>query len=321
MTVRQLSLGGIPAISLSNAELELVVAPTLGMKITNLRRRRGREWLWRNPAIPYQPGVPGSSYVETADSGGWDECFPTVLPSLIPGAPDGTPPLPDHGELWAARWEARIYEHAEGVTVVGTVRGTALPYEFTREITLAASEPVAVLRYRVRHLGGEPFPWIWSAHPLFAVRPGMQIVLPTVEQVQLVEVHGRSDWQPGMVLPWPLGGGEEAFAFPEREAGWAVMAYADIGRSGRVLLEDPEAEEWVDLLVEPEEVPQVGLWINCDGWAPQGGTPYYNCALEPSIGAPGRLQEAAGDWGLASTLHPGQERAWRLTVGLWTGED
>ncbi len=92
MTVRQLSLGGIPAVSLSNDLLELVVAPTLGMKITNLRRRRGREWLWRNPAIPYAPGVPGSSYVETADSGGWDECFPTVLPSRIPGAPPETPP-------------------------------------------------------------------------------------------------------------------------------------------------------------------------------------------------------------------------------------
>ncbi len=321
MTVRQLSLGGIPAVSLSNAELEVVLAPTLGMKITNLRRRGGREWLWRNPAIPYQPGVPGSSYVETADSGGWDECFPTVLPSLIPGAPDGTPPLPDHGELWAARWEARIYEHAEGVTVVGTARGTALPYEFTREITLAASEPVAVLRYRVRHLGGEPFPWIWSAHPTFAVRPGMQLVLPTVEQVQLVDVHGSTDWQPGMVLPWPLG----------RRGGSVRLSRARsrVGRDGlrrrRPVGADPaggpEAEEWVDLLVEPDEVPQVGLWLNCDGWAPQGGTPYYNCALEPSIGAPGRLQEAAGEWGLASTLHPGEERAWRLTVGLWTGED
>ena len=87
MTIRQLSLGGIPAVSLSNDRLEVVVAPTLGMKLTNLRRRRGREWLWRNPDIPYQVPIPGSSYVETADSGGWDECFPTVLPSRLPGSP------------------------------------------------------------------------------------------------------------------------------------------------------------------------------------------------------------------------------------------
>ena len=320
MTIRQLSLGGIPAVALSNAELELVVAPTLGMKITNLRRRRGREWLWRNPAIPYQPGVPGSSYVETADSGGWDECFPTLQPSRIPGAPDGTPPLPDHGELWSARWEARIYEHAEGTTIAGTARGAALPYEFTREISLAAEEPVVVMRYRLRHTGGAPFPWIWAAHPLFGVRPGMKIVLPTVSQVRFSDVMGRSDWHRGEVRPWPLDGEGDGFVFPDG-AGWAAMAHADIGRSGRVLLEDPEAGEWVDLLVDPEAVPQVGLWLNCGGWAPGGSIPYYNCAIEPAIGAPGRLEDAAGDWGVAPTLHPGEERAWRLTVGLWTEED
>ena len=320
MTVRQLSLGGIPAVSLSNAELELVVAPTLGMKICNLRRRRGREWLWHNPAIPYQPGVPGSSYVETADSGGWDECFPTVLPYRRPGAPDGTPPLPDHGELWSARWEARVYEHADGGVIAGTALGVALPYEFTREISLAADEPVVVMRYRVRHTGGEPFPWLWSAYPTFGVRPGMRIVLPTVSQVRLSDVIGRCDWHRGDVRGWPLDGDGDAFVFPE-QPGWAAMAHADIGRSGRVLLEDPEAAEWVDMLVEPREVPQVGLWLNCGGWAPGGGSPYYNCAIQPGIGAPGRLEEAVGDWGVAPTLHPGEERAWRLTLGLWTEED
>lgn len=320
MTVRQLTVGGIPAVSLSNELLELVVAPTLGMKITNLRRRRGREWLWRNPAIPYQPGVHGSSYVETADSGGWDECFPTVLPSRIPGTPDNTPPLPDHGELWSTRWESRIYEHAEGTVISGTARGLGLPYEFTRELSLSASEPIATLRYRVRHLGGEPFPWIWAAHPTFGVRPGMRIVLPSVARVRLTEVVGRTDWRRGDTLSWPPDGDGDAFVFPE-EPGWAAMAHADIGDSGRVLLEDPEAGEWLDFLVEPGEVPQLGLWLNCGGWAPGGIEPYYNCSIRPSIGAPGRLEEAAGERGVAPTLHPGEERAWRVTVGLWTPED
>jgi hypothetical protein len=314
------TLGGLPAVSLSNDMLELVVAPTLGMKICNLRRRRGREWLWRNPAIPFRPGVHGSSYVETADSGGWDECFPTVLPSRIPGTPHATPPLPDHGELWSARWESRIYEHAEGAVISGTARGLALPYAFTREVSLSADEPIVTLRYRVKHLGGEPFPWLWAAHPTFGVRPGMRIVLPTVGRVRLSEVVGRPDWRRGETVPWPLDGEGDAFVFPEAR-GWAAMAHADIGDSGRVLLEDPEAGEWLDVLVKPGEVPQVGLWLNCGGWAPAGIEPYYNCGIRPSIGAPERLEEAAGDWGVAPTLHPGEERTWRVTVGLWTPED
>ena len=320
MTIRQLSLGGIPAVSLSNDELELVVAPTLGMKITNLRRRRGREWFWRNPDIPYQVPIPGSSYVETADSGGWDECFPTVLPSRIPGSSEETPPLPDHSELWSARWESRIYEHADGTVISGTARGVALPYEFTREVQLSPGEPILTFLYRVRHLGGDPFPWIWAAHPTFGVRPGMRIVLPTVNQVRCAEVVGRTDCRYGEVVGWPLDGVGDTFTFPE-QPGWAAMLHADIGSSGRVLLQDPDAGEWVDLLMDPAEVPQVGLWLNCGGWAPGGREPYYNCAIEPSIGAPGRLQEAAGVWGVAPTLLPNEERAWRLTVGLWNEED
>jgi hypothetical protein len=63
------------------------------------------------------------------------------------------------------------------------------------------------------------------------------------------------------------------------------------------------------------------LWRNCGGWAPGGIDPFYHCAVEPGTGAPGRLQEAAGEWGVAPTLHPGEERACRLTVGLWNAED
>lgn len=316
MTIRQLTLGGIPAVSLSNDTLELVVAPTLGMKITNLRRRRGREWLWRNPDIPYRPGVLGSSYAESGDSGGWDECFPTVLPSRLPGAPDETPPLPDHGELWTAHWESRIYEHAEGSVISGTARGVALPYEFTREIALAADEPTVRFNYRLRHTGGAPFPWIWAAHPTFGVRPGMQIVLPEVRQVRFSEVVGRHDWQPEAVAPWPLDGEGDAFRFPEGGE-WGAVAHADIGKPGRVLLEDPEAGEWLDFLMDPSQVPQVGIRLDCGGWSAGGQT----CTIQPGIGAPGRLQEAAGHWGVAPTLHPGEERAWRVTVGLWRDED
>jgi hypothetical protein len=94
------------------------------MKLTNLRRLDGREWLWRGDQIPLAPPKPGASYVETADSGGWDECFPTVGPCPIPGAPPGTPPLPDHGELWSAPWTSSVYDGPEGTTLAGSAAGT-----------------------------------------------------------------------------------------------------------------------------------------------------------------------------------------------------
>ncbi len=319
---RQTSVSGHPAIALRGEELEVVVVPTIGMKLTNLRRPRGREWLWRSDQIPLVVPEPGASFVETADSGGWDECFPTVAPSPIPAAPAGTPPLPDHGELWSAVWSSSIYEHAGGVTLTAAATGSLLPYDFQREMTLHPDEPVLRLRYRVRHTGDAPFPWIWCAHPLFNVQPGTTIEVPTMHQVRLDAVHGgagHGDAGPsrGDIVSWPeaFGGAAGRFTMPT-EGAWAVKLFGDVGASGRAILRDPRRGERLEMIVRPEEVPQVGIWINNRGWAPPGRKPYFNLALEPAIGAPDSLDDAVRDWGTAQTLEPGAERSWSLEVRL-----
>jgi galactose mutarotase-like enzyme len=310
-------VAGLPAIALREDELEAVVVPTAGMRITNLRRPRGREWLWRSDQIPLARPTPGRSYVETADSGGWDECFPTVAPSPLPGAPAGTPDLPDHGELWAATWRSSVYEHAGGTTLSASATGQLLPYEFHRDLTVVPGEPVLRLSYRLRHLGDRPFPWIWSAHPLLNVQPGSVLELPSMRQVRLDAVHGRGDLARNDIVSWPagIGGAAERFSFPE-EGGWAVKCFGDVGESGRMTLTDPRAGERLTIQVSPAAVPQVGLWINCRGWAPPRRTPYYNLGLEPCIGAPDSLADAVTEWGLARTLAPGEELSWALEVRL-----
>ncbi|HEX2220813.1 MAG TPA: hypothetical protein VHG35_18585 [Gemmatimonadales bacterium] len=319
---RQTSVSGHPAIALRGEELEVVVVPTIGMKLTNLRRPRGREWLWRSDQIPLALPEPGASFVETADSGGWDECFPTVAPSPVPGAPAGMPPLPDHGELWSASWSSSVYEHAGGVTLAAAVTGSLLPYEFQREITLHPTEPSLHLRYRVRHTGDAPFPWIWCAHPLFNVQPGTTVEVPTMHQVRLDAVHGgaghgESGPSRGDIVSWPeaFGGAAGRFTMPA-EGAWAVKLFGDVGATGRAILRDPRRGERLEMIVRPEEVPQVGIWINNHGWAPPGRKPYFNLALEPAIGAPDSLDDAVRDWGTAQTLEPGAERSWSLEVRL-----
>jgi galactose mutarotase-like enzyme len=322
MSFRQTSVSGFPAVALRSAQIELVAVPALGMKLTNLRRLNGREWLWRSDQIPLAPPRPGASYVETADSGGWDECFPTVGPCSIPGAPPGTAPLPDHGELWSAPWTSSVFEGPEGTTLAGSAAGSIFPYEFHRRITLDPAEPVAHFHYRLRHTGDAPFPWIWSSHPLLNVQPGSELTLPDVNQVRVAAVHRRADWHENDVISWPdaVDGGAGGFTFPET-GGWAAKLFGDIGAEGRMTLTDPRRGERLELAVNPAEVPQVGIWINCRGWAPSGRTPYYNLALEPCIGAPDRLDLAAVEWHTAQTLHPGEERRWSLDVRLLDPSD
>ena len=295
------------------------------MKITNLRRRNGREWLWRSDQIPLAVPRPGASYVETADSGGWDECFPTVGPCPVPGAPPGAPPLPDHGELWSSPWNSSVYQHAGGTTLSATARGTVFPYEFQREVTLSSHEPLVRFLYRLRHTGDTPFHWIWSPHPLLNVQPGSVLSVPGLRQVKVYAMHGTGpgDRDRGRgpaeneTVRWPdaFGGEADGFTFPV-DGGWATKVFGDVGPDGRMVIIDPRRGERIELVVRPEEVPQVGLWINCRGWAPPGRQPYYNLALEPCIGAPDRLDLAVSEWHTAQTLSPGQERVWSLDARL-----
>jgi len=313
---RQLTVSGFPAIALRSAEIEVVVVPTLGMRLTNLRRPRGREWLWRNAQLPLALPRPGAPYSETADFGGWDECFPTVAASRVPGAPTNDPPIPGHGEPWSASWTSSVYEHSGGTTLTSSTQGTLFPYQFQREITLDPSDPVLRLRYALRHLGDTPFPWIWSAYPLLNIQPGSTLTLPTVARMRIGRVHGRDDLRQDMIVDWASGleGEGRTLTLPP-ESGWAAKLLGDIGSSGRMSLTDPRRGERLELIVDPMEVPQVGLWINAGGWAPPGRTPYYNIALQPCIGAPDSLAEAAQS-GTARMLTPGEECHWGVEVWL-----
>jgi galactose mutarotase-like enzyme len=210
-----------------------------------------------------------------------------------------------------------VYEHAAGTTLAATAHGLAFTYEFHREIVLDPDEPVIRFHYLLRHTGSAPFPWIWSSHPLLNVQPGTVLSLPGVSHARLDAVHGRPDLESGDVVSWPgaIGGNAEEFTFPA-SGSWAVKAFVDVGPEGRMMLTDPRRGERLEFRMRPEQVPQVGLWINCRGWAPPGRTPYYNLALEPCIGAPDRLDVAVQEWNTAQVLQPGEERVWALEVWL-----
>ena len=81
MSFRQTTVSGFPAIALRSDELEVVAVPTIGMKLTHLRRLRGREWLWRNGQIPLALPQPGASYVAKTPPNGYRLLPTTVMPN------------------------------------------------------------------------------------------------------------------------------------------------------------------------------------------------------------------------------------------------
>jgi len=59
-------------------------------------------------------------------------------------------------------------------------------------------------------------------------------------------------------------------------------------------------------------VPNVGIWMNCGGWAGIPDVPnYYNLAIEPCIGAADSVTDAMSN-GTAGWLPAHGERRWWL---------
>lgn len=308
-----------PARSFGTAELRagdtrVVVVPALGGKIASLEMA-GREWLWQNPHIPYREPVDGASYVETADSGGYDECFPTIAPCTLPTGIGryGGLALPDHGELWAQPTTFTLETRPEGMYAASGWCGRRMPYRFARGLFVGKTGHVE-MRYAVTNDGTERLPFVWCAHPLLPLTKRTRLVLPESARVRVWAQHGVELGGQGAELRWPravIGGKLLDFSLPDAVArSYACMLYVDMPEGYAAVEEDGVR---LELSFDPRQVTHVGLWINKRGWTPfRFKRAYCNLGFEPCIGGCGSLTEALGAWRSAAWLEPGETREWTL---------
>ena len=296
------------------------VIPALGGRIVDLELC-GRQWLWLNEGIPFAPPTVGASYVETADSGGYDECFPTVgqcrLPSWVKAL--GGFELPEHGELWSQTPMVNVEPYEGTQAIVATWGGTKIPYAFTRRV-LVTSDGAVVMDYAVRNDGKERMPFIWSAYPLFALTPQTHLILPEGARLRVYGSHGIALGTTRTEHKWPYvrTGALQADLSHPAVVGkrFACKLFLDMPHGqGRAAIR--EGLDQLEVTFDSKQVPYVGLWINRNGWTPlKRGDAYCNVSLAPCVGAPDTLTEALGDWKGAQWLEPGAMREWRLT---WRG--
>ncbi|CAA9352545.1 MAG: hypothetical protein AVDCRST_MAG11-3609 [uncultured Gemmatimonadaceae bacterium] len=320
-------MADLDPIVLTGGSTSVAIIPALGGKIASLRLA-GREWLWTSDVIAHAPPTDAVaaddavSYVLTADTGGYDECFPTVgacaVPPAVAGA--GGVRLPDHGELWAQRPAVTVDRAGGRARAVVAWEGRRLPYAFVRECEVHGDGRVE-LRYAVTNRGAARLPFLWSAHPLLPLTAGTRLELPDGARTRVYAEHGISLGGARSEHQWPfveVGGVTRSLAHPARVAdGYACKLFLDLPAGARRLaVEEDDARLEVEL--DPGEVTHFGLWLNNRGWTPfAGGAPYRNFAFEPCIGAPDTLDDALGAWGAAAWLEAGATRRWTLT---WRGE-
>ena len=311
-----LSADSFDAIEVNSGAIALTLVPALGGKLSSLRDlRTGREWLWHNPRIPYRRVPHGDSYTLKADTGGWDECFPTVAPCAYPSPLWAGAQLQDHGELWSQTVMLDVTERDDAITLHNRWRGVALPYTFERAITLDSGSARLHFDYNVTNDADAPLQFIWSAHPLLAIEPGMQLLLPSSARFNC--------WA---TLPADLIARESDVQYPLLAHDLDLTTLPDASAAIALKLwSDPLSEGWATLRARDGELcmrwdtaqlPQVAFWLNLGAWAGDGGAPYYNLGLEPCIGAQDSLAEAVTKFKLYETLPPQGARRWWLDVEL-----
>jgi hypothetical protein len=309
---------GFESICVRTGLIELTLIPELGGKISSLRdARTDREWLWRHPRYPYKRVAHGSSYIAEADTGGWDECFPSVAECSYPSEPWQGVSIQDHGELWSQVSEFEIDEQDETITLLTRWQGVALPYTFTRTITLIANSAVIQTNYEVENKSNQHINYVWSIHPLLAIEPGMELHLPPSARFHVAGSIPQDLVSPEQNVRYPFAARGINFpVLPETSAGCAIKIWSD---------PLPAGEGWAALSANDGELkmrwdvdflPQVAAWMNFGAWAADGGTPYYNLGLEPSIGAQDSLNDAVNQYNLFATVPPHSLKQWWLEIEL-----
>jgi galactose mutarotase-like enzyme len=320
LSIAQTARGSFRAIEASNGLVAFTVLPELGAKIVSLRDlRSGREWLWSSDRLPLSHHPYGASYIEKADTGGWDECFPTVAPCAYPLEPQLGRALPDHGDLWSQAWNSKMEHGAQRVEIVASCAAIAVPCRFTRTLSLRSATTELDMHYSVHNDSQDEVAFIWSAHPLLRIEPGMVLEFPTDARFNVYSATERTQLARREGLQWPIPVRRDAHdvslaRLPGPDAGIAFKIWSEPLTQGwsRLIASDGA----LHLRFDVAEIPQIALWLNAGGWSGIGGDPYYNIALEPCIGAQDSLAEAVTRHRMYGLLRPGETRRWTLTVDL-----
>ena len=286
---------GWKAEVLENDFLKVSVILELGAKIAQITDKHANyDWLWEDPTRPLRARQVTDKYDEH-DISGFDECFPNIGISSYPGDP--TLILPDHGELWSQAWSCEKTDDS----IISIARGKVLPYTFERKITL--KDRSLVFSYAIENTGKEDFKGFWSAHSLFNAVEGMQILLNgNRSMTKEFGFSGRmgSDGADGYAghldkYTWPHTAGESGRIYDLSQITLAepltdkvvVAAPSD----GEITLLNPRHKCSVRFLLDPQEIPYVGICFNLDAW-PFTGHKARWLAIEPSKGPTDKLDDS-----------------------------
>ncbi len=287
-------LSGMQTVVLETDTAKLEVLPERGGNLRSLFHKPSkRNVLWRNPSLDVRKPVEGEKDYNAFNTGGWDELFPTIAPTMYYGRSIRGVPLPDHGELWSAHWDIEVQEgNNDKKWLILRTKGKALPYEFERTVSLFDRDENTThltLGYRVSSDANEDMNFIWAAQPLFAAEHGYMVDLPDVSQATVAYSKNIALGPKGTKVGWPVHKDEKGGVMELNKFGWqpntAFKLFAKM-HHGICRMVDNTGAHYIEMHFDENAVPFVGVWMN------QGLDGQQHLSLQPSAGMPDSLEEA-----------------------------
>ncbi|MFC5529700.1 hypothetical protein [Cohnella yongneupensis] len=172
------------------------------------------------------------------------------------------------------------------------------------------------IEYRLNNPTSHVFSYLWAAHPLLRISPGMKLLTePEQGRIQIAHSHhGRLGKQLDYAR-FPIAsssdGGDVNLSVVESAAGDAAEKYyfADPLREGCAGLADPATGERIVFRFVPEETPYLAIWAH------YGGFGDYTFAIEPASGYMDSVH-TAHRLGKVKQVQANSTNRWTLSVAL-----
>ncbi len=314
---------GLELVSLENGKVRATFIPQIGGKMIELRNLATDTQFLLEPRDGFQ-NIKHPSYGDPFGidhAYGFDECFPTVEASINPEntveSESAGVEFPDHGELWSRPWKYEI----KGEELLLHTFGVQSDYVFRKSVCLNGKR--ITFNYFIKSFSEAPLPFLWSAHPLLRVEPGVKLILPkSVVSVLLNSASDEKIGKYGDVLPWPRlsADGNDFSVVKGMDASIAVKCFTEkIGEEGRAIVQYPKSGESLAIQFKPTEIPYLGIWLTYGGWPSDSKEKQLAVAIEPATGRPDSLQKAF-ERDEFSFLRPGTEGSWSWSIELSDSE-
>ena len=292
-------------VELQAAGVRVVMIPAWGGRITALELG-GRQWL--APSNPPSED-PERRALDVALAGGYEECFPTVLPCRVLSKHTGVAfEQPALGELHRLVPAVRVATLEGAVEATLDWTGDRLPYQFSRVVRASSGE--IAMRYAVTNTGSAPMPFLWAANVAMPLGESTRLALPDNARSRVISQEGIDLLGVGAEHRWPRFRTAKKLvdmSTPDSIGGrFACHLSFDVA-SGMAAVS--EGAHRLEVRFDVDEVSRVGLNVR----RKLGGNNARLVALQPAIGVPGALASAAGVDGSAAWLEPGQTRRWSLS--------